>query len=369
MKTITFHCEVITPMFLSGADGQTPDLRPPSIKGAMRFWWRALNGHLVKKVNGKWDYSELKKKEAEIFGGTDYRSSFDLIIAEEEKKIITGKDLKNDFSQKRYKKEGLVYFFYVILNQQKNREGYNVGTRFDVTISSYSVKVLEEISRVFYVLSKLGSLGSRSRRGAGAFMINGIDDIYHILLNNIQDIFSKQESFEKHISILKNNKKKYSDLEYSSLINADIYISKNEFSEWKDALDEIGRIMKKERSAIPNKDIKRRRYTIRTLDQKAAYGLPIRVRNDNELNFKNKEKTGRRSSPLYISVIKENENYRWVLTHFKGKFMPNDFEIYFKSKNWKIQDDRKEMTFYNINEASVKRFISKISKNSNKITL
>ncbi|OPX29474.1 MAG: type III-B CRISPR module RAMP protein Cmr1 [Candidatus Omnitrophica bacterium 4484_171] len=46
MKTITFECETITPMFLAGADGRTPELRPPSIKGAMRFWWRAMNGHL-----------------------------------------------------------------------------------------------------------------------------------------------------------------------------------------------------------------------------------------------------------------------------------------------------------------------------------
>ncbi len=46
MKTIEFECETITPMFLAGADGKTPELRPPSIKGLMRFWWRAINGHL-----------------------------------------------------------------------------------------------------------------------------------------------------------------------------------------------------------------------------------------------------------------------------------------------------------------------------------
>ncbi|MFQ3675622.1 MAG: type III-B CRISPR module RAMP protein Cmr1 [Endomicrobiia bacterium] len=44
MKTVKFECEVITPMFLCGADGRTAELRPPSIKGLMRFWWRALKG-------------------------------------------------------------------------------------------------------------------------------------------------------------------------------------------------------------------------------------------------------------------------------------------------------------------------------------
>ena len=93
MKTITFHCETITPMFLAGADGKTPELRPPSIKGALRFWWRAMNGHLVEKKkdkNGKeyWDYTELKKQEAEIFGGTDRRSNFLITVKEKELELL-----------------------------------------------------------------------------------------------------------------------------------------------------------------------------------------------------------------------------------------------------------------------------------------
>lgn len=76
-----FTCEVITPMFLAGADGSTPELRPASIKGAMRFWWRAMNGGLVRKdEQGRWDYSELKKRESEIFGGTSQRSSFSIDV-------------------------------------------------------------------------------------------------------------------------------------------------------------------------------------------------------------------------------------------------------------------------------------------------
>ena len=41
MNTITFELETITPMFMAGADGETFELRPSSIKGDMRFWWRA----------------------------------------------------------------------------------------------------------------------------------------------------------------------------------------------------------------------------------------------------------------------------------------------------------------------------------------
>ena len=67
MQTITFECEVITPMFMAGADGTTPELRAPSIKGALRFWWRAMNGHLTLEA--------MRKAEGEIFGDTTQRSS------------------------------------------------------------------------------------------------------------------------------------------------------------------------------------------------------------------------------------------------------------------------------------------------------
>ena len=60
METLQFDCEVITPMFLAGADTDKPEIRPASIKGMLRFWWRALHG----------SDPNYKKREAEIFGGT-----------------------------------------------------------------------------------------------------------------------------------------------------------------------------------------------------------------------------------------------------------------------------------------------------------
>ncbi len=50
-------------MFLTGADNKTPEVRPPSIKGMMRFWWRAMHGYL--------DNAELKEREGKMFGTSD----------------------------------------------------------------------------------------------------------------------------------------------------------------------------------------------------------------------------------------------------------------------------------------------------------
>src|SRR5262245_63945216 len=38
--------ETVTPLFLGGAEPDTrAELRPPSLKGALRFWYRALDGN------------------------------------------------------------------------------------------------------------------------------------------------------------------------------------------------------------------------------------------------------------------------------------------------------------------------------------
>lgn len=61
MEEIKLSCEVITPMFIAGADGKTPELRPSEFKGMLRFWWRAAKAET--------DYKKLRKEEAKIFGG------------------------------------------------------------------------------------------------------------------------------------------------------------------------------------------------------------------------------------------------------------------------------------------------------------
>lgn len=47
MKGLSFKLQVITPLFLAGARQQHVELRPPSIRGALRFWSRAMMGVVV----------------------------------------------------------------------------------------------------------------------------------------------------------------------------------------------------------------------------------------------------------------------------------------------------------------------------------
>ena len=66
MQTISATYRVTTPMFLGGAEQQA-ELRLPSFKGMLRFWWRAMAWDRVKEV------SRLRDEEAALFGSSDER--------------------------------------------------------------------------------------------------------------------------------------------------------------------------------------------------------------------------------------------------------------------------------------------------------
>ena len=57
---------VTTPLFCAGTDPNRAELRLPSFKGALRFWWRAL-------APLRWgdDLEVIRRQENEIFGSAD----------------------------------------------------------------------------------------------------------------------------------------------------------------------------------------------------------------------------------------------------------------------------------------------------------
>lgn len=64
-EKLTATFEVTTPMIMAGFPQRTCELRFPSFKGALRYWWRALAWGKVRSVQ------ELKRQEDELFGSTN----------------------------------------------------------------------------------------------------------------------------------------------------------------------------------------------------------------------------------------------------------------------------------------------------------
>lgn len=295
MKAITFECETITPMFLGGADGRTPELRPPSIKGLMRFWWRAMNGHL--------SLEELKEREAKIFGTSDEkigRSKFSIRVKPH--KLNSSKDKLPPHpvvvrtSRNSFKINILEYLAYGT-HEYKSGQG-NIFIRdyirpkqkFSVFIT-IPEHLKDEIIKILKRLSTFGGLGSRSRNGFGSFKIlsiNGNSNSFYVRVGKEKDSSSyelpKYSAFSKDMRLWK---------------------SKQSYDSWDKALAELGKAYKYARERIESKHNYEKRQYI---------GAPIIV-NANQMS-----KLDRHSKPYFMSVHYESDKYIGYILYLPSKY-------------------------------------------------
>jgi CRISPR-associated protein Cmr1 len=372
MQTITFTCETITPMFLSGADGTSPELRAPSIKGALRFWWRAMNGHLgledTKDENGN-IIKGLKSTEEEILGGTEESSKVRIRVRHGKTKSITGsKAIENG-------DKGIDYLLYIFKHQRKNDEGFDIGTPFEIILSckDNDTQYLIEACSAFWVFIYLGGIGSRARRGAGNIKIvdtkitdseisKKLPSFSPSKYNSIINFY--EENYKNIVSIFnKNQKNKTAIPTYSTLINHNIYIGEKKHTSWQKALNEIGTDMYDTRVYFEEED---RKFTIDDLDLKAAFGLPIQIQKAPKFEgyYVDLELHNRRASPLVISLVEHKPScFYWTLIRFDGLFSEDRIVLRNSKKQIHSDADGEPYTWRGngIDGSLIDTFIEKIS--------
>jgi len=349
MKTITFECETLTPTFCYGADGSLLELRAPSLKGAIRFWWRAANHSLSIK--------NLRKKEAEIFGGTgEDEGKSKIAIKVKTNGLQVQKSLWEEvpfieITSKKGKKykipteyKSIPYLFYSTM-MLVEKSCIKTRERFEITFSSHEVVALQHTLSAFWLLSVFGGIGSRSRRGAGSFRITNIKQNENELIKSIGLEFTLQgknstevanyilKNFQRAKEIINEKKNTFFVSEYSNLSIARFIISKNKFNSWKDALNDIGNVFMSFRNKHRSK-----------VFEVACFGIPIQHRNPKTTiiagkvrNRNIKEKIDRRSSPVIFKVIRTSTNdYYWLLMRLAGEFLPED-KVLISNKDGKSQ--------------------------------
>lgn len=168
-----FEVEVVTPMFLGGANVTRAELRVPSLKGMLRFWWRATSGDN--------DLPAMKRREGELFGDTSDRAPFSVSVDYPTGTAAVLADLPkgNMFTVKSkgltFKLGIIDYLAYGLRDQKKrtyNRQHFPAGTRFGVRFTFYRKADAEEVLRAFYTLVHFGGLGAKTRNGFGCVRIN-----------------------------------------------------------------------------------------------------------------------------------------------------------------------------------------------------
>lgn len=168
MKTEIFQLEVITPCFCGGArPEQQAEIRVPSIRGQLRWWFRALGG--FRSQAG----IPVHEQEDRIFGAarSDAGQASKIIIrvspaAKSQLSTTSAKD-SNGMNAPVGTDRG--YLLFPLRNNPKAVFDMGALPKFDMHVSWRGDQSLwPEIRALVTVFGHLGSLGFRSRRAMGA---------------------------------------------------------------------------------------------------------------------------------------------------------------------------------------------------------
>ncbi len=106
--TKTYEIQVITPLFGGGVEAGNVDLvmpvRPSSIRGHLRFWWRATRGSIYT------GYKELFQRESEIWGSTENPSPVTITVDKSQRALNAFRDFPTYGFDDRSAPESYVIF-------------------------------------------------------------------------------------------------------------------------------------------------------------------------------------------------------------------------------------------------------------------
>jgi CRISPR-associated protein Cmr1 len=210
--TAHFDVEVLTPMFLGGADGNA-ELRSPPLKNALRYWWRMTRGQLSP--------DQLLENEQALFGGVHEnksrkmkagRSLVDIAVfgdVQTEQKHTSpsiGKEINPEAGGKKVSMAAYLGMGPVHFQGYYEKQPISAGQTFQLSIT-WPRKNQEEILDALSFFAHFGSLGSRSRNGWGSVRLVPADkDGTKIKLTSLPELYEK---YGKDIDTIFATKKQY----------------------------------------------------------------------------------------------------------------------------------------------------------------
>ncbi len=163
MRRMTARYRVVTPLFLAADPEDDPELRAPSLKGVLRFWYRAT----ALPALGSWD--EVRKREAKLFGGAGKgqgQAAFLLRLGQGQAVEVVKAGGKSDFSPAAYLGYGATGRGYI-----------KPGTVFEADFLFKPGEREEQIhglKTACVALGLFGGLGARSRHGFGSVCLESL---------------------------------------------------------------------------------------------------------------------------------------------------------------------------------------------------
>ncbi|MEF3191401.1 MAG: type III-B CRISPR module RAMP protein Cmr1 [Campylobacterales bacterium] len=381
MNEIKASFRIVTPMFLGDANSSANDgLRPPSIKGVLRYWWRALNWQVaLERSNHDHDRALewLHDNEARLFGATATEvgggqgvflmqiEATQPIVSENNKNLLENKPgLQYLAGQGLYN-----YRDKLLRNYIKPGQSFTLMLRFKPKTTQEDITSIKQALLLFGLI---GGVGARSRRGFGSITIEKLDN--EKIPNNVNEYI---HALQQLIGNPTTDLPPFTAFSSQSRID----ISKKG-TDIISVHDEIGRELQLYRSygkdgKVNGKSAERnfkddhdlilnfaKNNSLTRIPRRTVFGLPhnyffssTRYKVDYfPPDQDNKE--GRRASPLFIHLHQfPDKSVIGVQLLLPATFLPSKKKLTFK----KDRNDKKNIDFTNVDWSIVKRYLDRFT--------
>lgn len=308
-ERVTAECEILTPMFLGGAD-QSAQWRVAPFKALLRKWWRVAHGQGLKQ-------DELYQKESELFGaagekGSDLGKSSVIVSlwadakSSEERMPNVPKVNQPECQRNNGDVSPLLYLAGMGLmapNGNVKHSYFKPGEKFRLTIEAGKGDI-ENLKPALRLIQTFGTIGGRSRNAWGSFSFKPGDEFL---------AEPKFESWEKGF-----------ERDYPALLGRDITgeliwktvaPQKDDKNNWESIMSVLADayINVRARSlTAKGKTLGKLNPGAGSADERHLLGIPL----TNHAAFGN---TARHASPLHFKVLKLGSFYHGVILHLPHK--------------------------------------------------
>jgi CRISPR-associated protein Cmr1 len=344
-----FH--IVTPLFMFGSDKFKAELRVPSIKGVLRFWWRALALGRMSSI------SKVREEEARIFGsaGNDVGQAKVYLKLKLPEDVVQYKDPILKYADGEPVGPGARYLGYGLVEavpskRRNTKEGQLLRSCLKYPLEGVLSLLIRNgtrsedikgIESAVIAMGLFGGLGSRSRKGYGSFNLVELklgEEILYRMPRDADDLMLKIGSFFKEYNIMAHSGlppyTAYSDLTRIDIVDKStdplrLLNSVGEAMQMYRSWGRGGKVNGKvaERNFKDDHDLALEAIKTRvdTHPRRVAFGLP---HNYYFSSYKEKvdvkpARLERRASPLFIHIQElANKQYAAVTTIMPSDFLP-----------------------------------------------
>jgi CRISPR-associated protein Cmr1 len=186
-RTLTATYRIVTPLFLGDAEQKATGISPASVKGALRFWWRALMWGKIRTAENGDDNAALQalhQQEGALFGSSaDQGNAAAFTLRVDASTVRT--EHRIDFPRRGNDPSGYLGLglwesgSHAEGNFQPHREYISENQTFSVTLKiqpSVGDAQQQTLKDALLAWGLFGGLGSRARRAFGSVAIQSIDN-------------------------------------------------------------------------------------------------------------------------------------------------------------------------------------------------